>query len=428
MLLAGCYRSVGLEADSSDAGPLGQDLETIDETDFDTESRPCADCCEPGWTGDHCERCLFYVKKGMNGRYGRSWDDALDSLNDAIDKAQADGCEIWVAGGGDIQYTPTQGSDRKATFMLVPGISLYGGFEGGETFRNERNTRKNPTVLSGDLKDNDKEDGDVRFDDNVYHVVTGANSATIDGFIIEGGNANGKIESRETKGGGMLNHASSTTVTNCTFQNNSASEEGGGMHNSGESSEAKSSPVVTNCIYRNNSAVLGGGLYNDYHASSTIRNCTFFGNSAVFGGGLFIRPSETEVTNSILWGNRANNGGPQIHVDLGPVTVTVTYSNIQGGCTTGGKQPCTKDVIGNIDADPMFVNDNANDGAIDLRLTCNGPDEDGCSPCIDMGSDSVVPGYIATDLDSNRRKVDISSVGNSDENIVDMGAYEYQNW
>jgi len=71
-----------------------------------------------------------------------------------------------------------------------------------------------------------------------YHVVTGADNATLDGFTVTGGSANGT--GNNGIGGGMYNWYSSPTVTNCTFLSNSAWDGGGGMDN------WYSSPTVTN--------------------------------------------------------------------------------------------------------------------------------------------------------------------------------------
>lgn len=61
-----------------------------------------------------------------------------------------------------------------------------------------------------------------------------------------------------TLGGGMYNHSSSPTLTNCTFAGNSVDEDGGGMYN------FNSSPTLTNCLFMENlaegtAAANGGG-------------------------------------------------------------------------------------------------------------------------------------------------------------------------
>jgi hypothetical protein len=201
------------------------------------------------------------------------------------------------------------------------------------------------------------------------------------------------------------------TVINCAFEDNSAGWRGGGMKN-----WTGCDPTVINCLFAGNSAGSaggtvpgGGGMFNFYGGSSpTIINCTFTGNSAVGsgnGGGIYNYWSGTSagVYNCILWGNSPN----QIVLGSG-TTITVRYSDVQGGWYG----------TGNIDADPLFV-DSASD---DYHLSPG-------SPCIDAGSNTYVPAGVTTDLDGNPRLVDdpdTPDTGYGTPPIVDMGAYEYQ--
>ena len=217
----------------------------------------------------------------------------------------------------------------------------------------------------------------------------------------------------------MLNNESSPTVTNCTFTENSAygtnTGYGGGMSN-----ELFSSPTVTNCIFTGNSVGGGGGgMENFYYCSPTVTNCTFTDNSAEYGGGMSnlgsdpivnnctitgnsatngnalacdsyeqSYPSNLQVTNSVLW-----DGGDEIFNNDGS-TISITYSDIQGGWMG----------VGNIDDDPLFVDPNNDDYHIMTG-----------SPCIDVGDNSVVDANIP-DLDGNPRIMN---------DVVDMGAYEF---
>ena len=101
------------------------------------------------------------------------------------------------------------------------------------------------------------------------------------------------------------------------------------------------------------------------------------------------------VTNCVLW----DNGG-EIYSDA-TSTPMVTYCDIQGGYAGDS----------NIDADPMFVDPAGGD--YHLR-----PD----SPCIDMGSNAAVPGWLTTDFEGDTRILDGDGDGQA---IVDMGADEY---
>jgi hypothetical protein len=112
---------------------------------------------------------------------------------------------------------------RSATFQLVSGLALYGGFPSGG---GDRDPAANETILSGDVG----VPGAVG--DNCYHVVTTdhTDAATVlDGFIITAGNADGV--GKQDWGGGMYNYQSSVTVANCTFRHNTAARRAGGMYN-----------------------------------------------------------------------------------------------------------------------------------------------------------------------------------------------------
>ena len=78
-------------------------------------------------------------------------------------------------------------------------MAVYGGFAGTETARDQRNPAANVTILSGDIDNNDSQTPIITDlttvtgnTTNSYHVVTGgATGATLDGFTITAGNANG---------------------------------------------------------------------------------------------------------------------------------------------------------------------------------------------------------------------------------------------
>ena len=168
---------------------------------------------------------------------GSNWDNAFTNLQDALAIAEA-GDEIWVAEG---IYLPTEGAtfesgyEREQSFRLVDGVSLYGGFKGGETNRFFRHGDTNQTILSGEIHDNP-----------TYwslHVITGhelTSDIIIDGFRIEKGNANGVLnqltDAKQTVniwgvGAGIFLWEASgdLNIYNCVFtQNYSMPEAGNG--------------------------------------------------------------------------------------------------------------------------------------------------------------------------------------------------------
>ena len=366
---------------------------------------------------------IFVDVDATGAEDGTSWADAYKFLQDALIDANSalKPVEIWVAEG---IYTPDSNSadpngsgDRTATFKLINGVTLEGGYAGfGEANPNGRDIELYETILSGDLRGNDIDVNDPddlwdepSRDDNSYHVVGGSDTnttAVLDGFTITGGNAHGSYPDY-CGGGGMYNSSGSPRVTNCTFICNASKGWGGGMFN------YHSSPTLANCTFSTNG---GGGMDNDFSnprltnctfynnnwsamycnlGSLTLTNCTFTGNLGVrFGGAIFNQHSSCTLTNCILWGDTPD----EIYESQG-VTV-ITYSNIKGSWPGEG----------NIDADPCFID--AAGG--DLRLSSD-------SPCIDTGYNNA-PNLPATDMDGHPRIID----GDCNEtDVVDMGAYEF---
>jgi hypothetical protein len=332
------------------------------------------------------------------GGDGLSWATAYQGLQSALADAVADSTvkEIRVAAG---VYTPAgPAGDRQATFQLVSGVSVMGGYAGfGAADANLRDVDSNASILSGDLNRDDDSGGDNS--ENSYHVVKGGGvdaTAILDGFTITAGHANGPT-GPDRQGAGMYNNTGSPVVANCAFVANVAagsSAAGGGMYNIG------ATPLLVNCVFNANQATgsfaNGGGLYA-INSSPSITNCSFANNSAVlFGGGIYLNTGTATIINSILWNNSAPSGttneAAQIRVITG--TVNLDYSCVQGLTGTLGG-------TGNIGDDPLFA------AADDLHLQ-------DASPAINA-ADNSAPDLPATDRDGADR---------IQQCRVDMGAYE----
>ena len=378
-----------------------------------------------------------------SGNCGDTWANGCDLQYALVTKSES-GDELWVKTG---TYKPTTTTDRAVSFMLKSGVEIYGGFNGTEMSRDERNWATNVTTLSGDIGTT----GDNS--DNSYHVVTGSgtnNTAVLDGFTITGGNANGAESiargggmyddqgspalenvifsgNSATLGGGMCNSTnSSPMLANVTFSNNTATQRGGGMFNfessptltnitfSGNSASygggmynyQNSSPTLTGIIFSNNNANLqGGGIFNGQLSNPALTNVTFSGNSAIYGGGMYnYSQGNPVVKNAILWGNSADYGAEIYNQSSYP---TISNSDIKG-CMPGGvwNTACGTDGGGNLDADPLFMD--VTNGNLHLQTA---------SPAIDTGDNAAVPAGITTDLDGNPRVM---------HGTVDMGVYEFQ--
>jgi hypothetical protein len=282
---------------------------------------------------------LIYVDADASGSNdGTSWADAHNCLRDALDAAVA-GDEIWVAEGvyrPDEDTAHPDGTDnRSATFQLIDGVALYGGFAGGETTLEQRNWETNQTILSGDLAGDDGP-GFTNNDENSYHVVTGSgvgSTTVLDGFVITAGNADGlSLPIYCYVGGGMYNTDSTPTLTNCTFSGNLAGTEGGGMHNTG------SSPSLTDCTFSGNLAQRGGAVYNT-GSSPTLTNCTFSGNLVGSDGGAMYNhiDSNPSLSNCTFSSNQAVwNGGGMYNTASSPNLSNCTFSSNQASWWAGG--------------------------------------------------------------------------------------------
>jgi hypothetical protein len=277
----------------------------------------------------------LYVNGAAEPGDGSSWAAPLAGLAQALEQA-ADGDAVWVAAG---VYTP--GTERTATFRLKPGVAVYGGFKGNESELKRRDFEANQTVLSGDIGRPGVPD------DNVYHVVTGADRAVLDGFTISGGySLNARWHGGKTvtagdaaqtagpgQGAGMLNFRAAPAVRNCVFRDNHALE-GGAVYNmdSGRADDAPAhAPRFTDCAFWQNSALAwGGGVANVLRARPLFVSCQFDSNLSDFkGGGMYNGLGAGPVLlNSLFRNNEAPHGAGL--ANEGGASATLYYCTFTG--------------------------------------------------------------------------------------------------
>ena len=188
-------------------------------------------------------------------------------------------------------------------------------------------------------------------------------------------------------------------------------------------------PLIRHCVFEHNEARWGGAVGSNHSTDVHIEGCLVTHNSAWDRGGGFLMEATTgdtyitnttiahnlstnndgvginstnastlAITNSILWGN-ARQSGVLTQIG-GNAAVTVSSCDVQGGY--GGT-----DII---DEDPFF----ADPAGGDYRLMSG-------SPCIDTGSNALVPAGLTVDLDGHARILDGDADASDD---VDMGAHE----
>lgn len=242
------------------------------------------------------------------GGDGLTWDTAFKYLQDALAAVGTNGTEVRVAQG---LYMPDQDEagqvtpgDRSATFQLLNGVAIYGGYAGlaNPNDPDARDVQAYETTLSGDLLSNDV--GTSGAQENSYHVVTGSGTdatAILDGITITAGHADGG--GSDSEGGGMFTTNGSPSIIHCTFGANWA-EYGGGMYTE------DGGCVLSHSVFRRNVAGQRGGGMCIRTGSPIVTNCTFTGNSAWSGGGMdSAHALDVAVTNSTFRGNQAHLGG-----------------------------------------------------------------------------------------------------------------------
>ena len=264
-------------------------------------------------TDSQIQNSILYVKPAVTGTTCSSWADPCE-LQAALDIA-TDGDQIWVVEG---TYNPIVPAGREATFQLISGVAIYGGFIGTETSLSERDWETNVTTLSGDIGS----EGDDT--DNSYHVVTGSgtdSTAILDGFTITAGNANGALTSGFDIGGGMYNESGSPSLKNVDFTNNFA-QSGGGMYN------YLSNPTLTNVRFVGNNANFGGGMYNA-QSNPNLSNLSFTNNSSQGdGGGMYNISSNPSLSFVELSSNNAAAwGGGMYNRSSDPVMIQVAFDS-----------------------------------------------------------------------------------------------------
>ncbi len=236
---------------------------------------------------------------GNDANDGLTWGTAKATIQPAINDASS-GDEVWVAAG---TYS-TQGTSITAK----TGVSMYGGFNGTETLRDQRNSITNISLIDG-------------IDTNHNILQLPSNSVmTIDGFSIKNGFigillysgaapiiSNNIITNNidhNSSGGGIQGDSGSPIITGNTISNNTAYLSGGGIF------YVAGSPTITNNTITNNTTLhgSGGGIWVGNQCSSIIIGNTISANTAnTYGGGIDCEPYYTSTTtiisNNVLQGN-----------------------------------------------------------------------------------------------------------------------------
>ena len=131
---------------------------------------------------------------------------------------------------------------------------------------------------------------------NIQAFVVHVSDVTIKNLTIRNANCNGA--------GGAIRFASpasSGTVENCNFTNNSVTFDGGAVY-------FYRNGTVTNCNFTNNYATYQAGAIQ-FNSRGTVTNCNFTNNTAANGAGGAIKMDTGNVTNCNFTNNTASDGG-----------------------------------------------------------------------------------------------------------------------
>jgi len=204
-------------------------------------------------------------------------------------------------------------------------------------------------------------------------------------------------------GGIYCYNYSNPSLINVTITGNIAAGSGGGIRC------YDSNPILSNVTITDNSADDGGGIWC-YNANPSLVNVTISGNSADDeGSGIYCREnSNPDLIDCIFWNNSPVN--IFFDTDADPNTITITYSDIQGGEAgiVTNNNGTVNWLVGNINENPLFV------GAGDHPFMLQD-----LSPCVNAG--------IPDTTDLNLPEFDLAGNPRVYGGRIDMGAYENQN-
>ena len=244
----------------------------------------------------------------------------------------------------------------------------------------------------------------LRFYDTTWNNF---DSSRVTYCSFKNGKANGS-DSDSFGGALFLSESSKVIVENCTFENNTASNGGGGI------AIRYGSPSIKSCIFRNNSAVNGGAVHLA-GSSATIESCSFEKNNSTYGGAFYIDNDTPIISNCLIYENSADSGAAfyfnSSSASILRCTISKNISNSNAGImvlynwaypemensilwdntsaeiavlSDGGSIAVSYSDIyngwtgtGNINSDPLFSDIYSND----FSLTS-------LSPCIDAGNPS----------------------------------------
>lgn len=273
---------------------------------------------------------------------GSTWVKAKQTVAGGIAAAAATGGEVWVAQG------------RYAEHLLPPAfVRLYGGFDGSETNRAQRDPTAHPAILDG-----------AGVAPVVYYRNAGFRVSALDGFTVQGGGVytggnpfHPDLATRlGGRGGGIYCRVSGPVIANNLIRSNSIGSPfntfesfGGGLY-----AFLSHADIAGNNFYENEVLAQmdgnGGGIYCLRSMASIERN-VFRQNHALDGAALYGNDSELRVVQNVVQSNRLYNISPlPAYMGSGDGAVTILFApdllleanTIQGNIADFGAGVCLR--------------------------------------------------------------------------------------
>lgn len=261
----------------------------------------------------------YYVSVNGNGtKDGSSWDNALRFATFCAHvNNYTNGDTFYFAGG-------TYYATSKTPTAITNGYTFIGGFDPaltGTEHATPAYPSSTPTVFSGDVNQNGKQDAEDASRFLALKTDTKKGGDKQKPFVIQGIEFTSCFDSTSTKthGAVQLNNCYDVTIKNCRFYNNNTPISGyGGM----AFTSYRSTAFVQDCEFTDNAAVQrGGAVYvwgdgTDYTKGYTVfERCLFSGNkvtdeSKPLGSAIFYSHSPALwLVNCTITGNDAPSGG-----------------------------------------------------------------------------------------------------------------------
>ncbi|HPR17643.1 MAG TPA: PKD domain-containing protein [Candidatus Cloacimonadota bacterium] len=363
--------------------------------------------------GIYCRDSNPYLENvTIDENYSSTYGSGIFSDNSIIQIQDSDICENQTSTGGGIYCEDSEIMVENTTIHFNTSHNPGGGINCDNSTININNSIINSNEsyyeVGGGLYCNNSEI-------NIFNTHVTNNSSELSGAGIALESTNAIFEDMTIYGNWSMSgdcagiccyDESNLDLFNCILQNNCA--ENGGAIACRESSEI-------NLI----NSLLSGNLANDYGAACYVEDSAITNinttitengpnNPGCVGGAFYCNDdAELTVINSIFF----NNQPEEIHFspDLNSSSVNISYSNIQGGeaAIVTNNNGTINWLDGNIDLEPDFVS--SGDHPFSLS---------GFSPCIETG--------IPDTTGLNLPEYDLAGNPRIHNDIIDMGAYEFQ--